>query len=106
MDLAIDGQELLMASTPSTPLPSSSLPLLGSRIAGWIPKNGIVAEPGLVGIAPGRGVMMIDPVSVCQYVSTTAHSFLPTCSLYHSQASGLIGSPTEPRIRREERSCP
>lgn len=46
-----------------------------------MPKKGKVAEPGLVGVAPGRGVMMIEldgdqlehlradgthPVSVCQ----------------------------------------
>ncbi len=29
----------------------------------------------------------------------------PTFSWYHIQASGLIGSPTEPSTRSEERSC-
>jgi hypothetical protein len=32
---------------------------------GSIPKNGTVAEPGLVWTAPGKGVMTIEPVSVC-----------------------------------------
>ena len=41
------------------------MPVIGSRIAGSIPKNGTVAEPGLVSIAPGNGVTTIDPVSVC-----------------------------------------
>lgn len=34
-------------------------------MTGSIPKNGTVAEPGLVSIAPGKGVITIDPVSVC-----------------------------------------
>lgn len=37
-----------------------------SRILASIPAKGKVADPGLVGIAPGRGVMTMDPVSVCQ----------------------------------------
>jgi hypothetical protein len=32
---------------------------------GTWPKNGTVALPGLVGTAPGKGVMTIEPVSVC-----------------------------------------
>ena len=90
-------------------------------MAGSIPKKGTVAEPGLVSTAPGNGVTTIDPVSVClrddtkrdprtvreftyQNVSTIAHWNFPTCSLYQFQASGLIGSPTEPRTRRLLRS--
>ena len=34
-------------------------------MAGSIPKNGTVADPALVSIAPGNGVTIIDPVSVC-----------------------------------------
>jgi hypothetical protein len=30
---------------------------------------------------------------------------LPMTRWYHFQASGLMGSPTEPRMRRVERSC-
>jgi len=41
------------------------LPDVGCKIAGSIPKKGTVAEPGLVSIAPGKGVTTIDPVSVC-----------------------------------------
>ena len=37
-------------------------------IAGSIPKNGREALPGLVGVTPARGVMTLEPVSVCQYV--------------------------------------
>jgi hypothetical protein len=36
-------------------------------------QKGTVAEPGLVSIAPGNGVVTMLPVSVCQNVSTTAH---------------------------------
>ena len=31
---------------------------------------GSVAVPGLVGVAPGSGLIMIEPVSVCHHVST------------------------------------
>lgn len=40
-------------------------------------------------------------VSVCQKVSTTAHFPFPTTLWYHSQASGLMGSPTLPSTFRE-----
>lgn len=42
-----------------------TLPVTGSRMAGSIPKKGTVAEPGLVSMAPGKGVTTIEPVSVC-----------------------------------------
>ena len=29
-----------------------------------------MAEPGFIGVAPGRGVIMMPPVSVCHHVST------------------------------------
>ena len=87
-----------------------------------MPQKGTVAEPGLVGMAPGKGVMTIEPVSVClnrdqqviragslepatdQKVSTTEHSPLPTWVLYHVQASGLMGSPTLPKILKLDKS--
>src|ERR1043165_8619778 len=69
------------------------------------PGNGFVAEPGLVGVAPGIGVIMIEPVSVCHQVSTIGQRSLPITSRYHIHASGLIGSPTVPSRRRLERSC-
>ena len=47
---------------------------------------------------------MIMPVSVCHQVSTMGAFPCPMCSLYQSHASGLMGSPTEPRTRSDERS--
>ncbi len=69
-----------------------------------MPGNGKVAEPGLVAVTPGSGVIRICPVSVCHHVSTMGVRFPPMCSRYHSQASGLIGSPTDPRRRSDDRS--
>src|SRR3954463_5443075 len=69
------------------------------------PKKGRVPEPGLVGVAPGRGVIMIAPVSVCHQVSTIGQRPPPITARYHIQASGLIGSPTVPRRRSDDRSC-
>ena len=48
---------------------------------------------------------MIAPVSVCHQVSTTGQRPWPMFSWYQIHASGLIGSPTEPRSRSDERSC-
>src|SRR5271154_1291108 len=74
-------------------------------ISGTTPKNGSVADPGLVAIAPGSGVIMIAPVSVCHQVSTIGHRLWPISSRYHIQASGLIGSPTVPNRRRLSILC-
>ena len=65
----------------------------------------MVAEPGLHGIAPGSGEIMIPPVSGCHHVSTIGQRSFPMTRWYHIHASGLIGSPTVPRRRRLERSC-
>src|SRR5438270_10216233 len=70
-----------------------------------MPGNGTVAEPGTVVVMPGSGEIMIIPVSVCHQVSTIGFVPCPMCSLYHIQASGLIGSPTVPSRRSDERSC-
>ena len=70
-----------------------------------MPGNGNVAEPGFVVVTPGSGVMRIIPVSVCHHVSTIGALPPPMCSLYQSHASGLIGSPTDPRTRSDDRSC-
>src|SRR6185369_628506 len=78
---------------------------LASTTAGSTPKNGSVALPGFVGVAPGRGVIMIEPVSVCHHVSTMGQRLPPIVLWYHIHASGLIGSPTVPNKRSEERSC-
>ena len=82
--------------------PSSTLPS-ASTISGCTPKNGRVAEPGLSLVAPGSGVIRMPPVSVCHQVSTIGQRPSPTTRWYHSQASGLIGSPTVPSSRSEAR---
>ena len=48
---------------------------------------------------------MMPPVSVCHQVSTIGQRPPPMCSWYHIHASGLIGSPTEPSSRSDDRSC-
>src|SRR5215210_684123 len=100
---SIDGHGRRMISFPPTFGPTS-LPL-SSTIIGSTPKNGSVPLPGLVGVAPGNGVIMIAPVSVCHHVSTIGQRFLPMIARYHIHASGLIGSPTVPSSRSDERSC-
>ena len=40
----------------------------------------IVQEPGISGVAPGSGVIMWPPVSVCQKVSTIGQRLPPTLS--------------------------
>jgi hypothetical protein len=82
--------------------PSSTLPS-ASTTCGTTPKNGRVADPGFSFVAPGSGEIMMPPVSVCHQVSTIGQRPSPTTRWYHSQASGLIGSPTEPRSRSEAR---
>src|SRR5947207_9477324 len=79
---------------------------LSSTISGETPGRGRVAEPGLAGVAPGIGEIMMAPVSVCHQVSTMGQRSLPMTLWYHFQAEGLIGSPTDPSRRREERSRP
>ena len=66
----------------------------------------MVAEPGLVVVTPGSGVIMIPPVSVCHQVSTMGQRPPPMCSWYQIQASGLIGSPTLPSSRRVDEVVP
>src|SRR5262245_54034259 len=78
---------------------------VSSTTSGTIPKNGSVAEPGFVGVAPGNGVIKIPPVSVCHQVSTIGQRLPPMTSLYQIHASGLIGSPTVPSKRNELKSC-
>ena len=64
-----------------------------------------MAAPGLVAVMPGSGVIMMPPVSVCHQVSTMGQRPPPMWVRYQIQASGLMGSPTDPRSRRLERSC-
>src|SRR5919201_5381563 len=101
MGRSIDGQGRRIMSLPPTFGPTS-LPV-GLTIAGSTPKKGSVALPGLVGIAPGNGVIIIAPVSVCHQVSTMGQRPPPISWWYHIHASGLIGSPTVPSRRRDER---
>ena len=49
--------------------------------------------------------MRMQPVSVCHHVSTIGQRPLPIVFWYQIHASGLIGSPTVPSSRREDRSC-
>src|SRR5262245_47948739 len=84
-------------------LSGSDLPCL-STISGTTPKNGRVAQPGVVSVTPGSGVIMIAPVSVCHHVSTIGQRLPPMTRWYQTHASGLIGSPTVPRSRNDERS--
>ena len=66
-----------------------------------MPGKGLPIEPGLIGM-PGKLVMTMQPVSVCQNVSWNGR---PKASRDQSTASGLSGSPTLARCRSEERSC-
>src|SRR2546423_2751711 len=87
------------APPSGTDFPSSS------TTSALTPGNGKVALPGLVVVRPGSGVMRIKPVSVIHQVSTIGQRPPPIVSWYQSHASGLIGSPTEPRRRSERMSC-
>src|SRR5579863_5300021 len=101
---AIEGHGLRITSKPPFPVGTWwKFPLASGRVttSGWIPKNGRVADPGLAAMAPGIGVIMIAPVSVCHHVSTMGQRLCPIFSRYHIHASGLIGSPTVPSRRSE-----
>src|SRR3954468_8764472 len=99
---SIDGQGLVRASSPPPTLISLAF---ASRSAAAKPGNGVVALPGFVAVTPGSGEITIAPVSVCHQVSTIGQRLPPIFSRYHIQASGLIGSPTDPRSRSRDRSC-
>src|SRR5262245_32268652 len=98
------GHGRLMTRNPPW-LAGTGFPCLSTTSAA-IPGNGLVALPGLVGVAPGSGEIMIAPVSVCHQVSTIGQRPPPIVWWYQIHASGLIGSPTVPRSRRLDRSCP
>src|SRR4051794_27374909 len=70
-----------------------------------MPGSGNVADPGFSVVAPGSGLIMMAPVSVCHHVSTTGQRPPPMWVWYQTQASGLMGSPTEPSNRNDDRSC-
>src|SRR5215212_4814089 len=87
------------------PPPSSTISPSRLTTAASTPGNGRVAEPGFVSVIPGSGVIMIWPVSVCHHVSTTGQRPPPITCWYQTHARGLIGSPTEPSTRSDDRSC-
>src|SRR6185312_10561402 len=99
----MEGHGLRTTSLPPE-LRGTGLPC-SSTTSGTMPKNGSVAEPGFVGVAPGSGVIIMLPVSVCHQVSTIGQRLPPIFSSYQIHASGLIGSPTVPSRRSELRSC-
>ena len=112
MPRSIAGQGSRITRKPPWPLGTDSPS--SSTTSTAMPGSGTWAEPGLVAVTPGSGAIIWAPVSVCHQVSTIGAGlsffspFLPALapmtSRYHIQASGLMGSPTEPRTRMEERS--
>src|SRR5271168_4179857 len=82
---------------------STGVPALSTTSAP-IPGSGNVAEPGLHVVSPGSGEIMMAPVSVCHHVSTTGQRPPPMWVRYHIHASGLMGSPTDPRTRNDDMS--
>ena len=58
----------------------------GDRVAvhvydlGGDPGDGVGRRPGFVAVTPGRGEIMIPPVSVCHHVSTMGQDGAPMCS--------------------------
>ncbi len=76
MPRSIDGHGRVSASRPP---PTGIGSPLSFRTSALIPGNGRVAEPGLVEVSPGSGVIMIAPVSVCHQVSTTGQRSPPMC---------------------------
>src|SRR5260221_11909315 len=93
MPRSIDGHGFVIASSPP---PISTVSPRSFRISAVMPGNARVAEPGLVFVIPGSGVIMVAPVSVCHHVSTIGHRALPITCWYQIHASGVIASPTEP----------
>ncbi len=83
---------------------STSSPSFSSTTAASMPGSGRMADPGLAAVIPGSGEIMMWPVSVCHQVSTIGQRSPPMTLWYHSHALGLIGSPTVPSRRSEERS--
>ncbi|MCY1539640.1 hypothetical protein D9M68_752360 [compost metagenome] len=65
-------------TTRKPPLPCSTSAPVSSTMAAAMPGRGKVQEPGLVGVAPGSGVIMWPPVSVCHQVSTIGQRSRPT----------------------------
>src|SRR3954453_1188535 len=98
----IPGHGSVSTRNPPPPL-GTGLPSLSTTSA-LIPGKGRIAAPGLVVVTPGSGVIMMPPVSVCHHVSTTGQRSPPMFFRYQIHASGLMGSPTEPSSRSDDRS--
>src|SRR5947209_1463813 len=103
MPRLIAGHGSVSTTNPPPPL-GTDLPSL-STMSAPMPGSGWMADPGFSTLTPGSGLIMIAPVSVCHQVSTTGTCPPPMLSRYQIHASGLIGSPTEPISRSEDRSC-
>src|SRR6476620_4416565 len=112
MPRSIAGHGSRITRKPPWPLGTDSP--ASSTTSTAMPGNGTWAEPGLVAVTPGSVAIIWAPVSVCHQVSTIGAGFSlvspcapalePMTSRYHIQASGLMGSPTDPRTRMEDRS--
>jgi hypothetical protein len=73
----IDGHGRFTTSMPPEPFGTSAP--TSSTMAAMMPGSGSVQLPGTSGVAPGSGVIMWPPVSVCQKVSTMGQRSPPTC---------------------------
>src|SRR5207245_2510041 len=93
-------------STRYPPPPFGTLAPVSSTTSATTPGSGHIAEPGLAAVTPGSGEIRMAPVSVCHQVSTTGVESRPMKCRYQIHASGLIGSPTLPSSRSEDRSYP
>ena len=103
IEINLDELEPHIAKYPPSPF-ETSFPFSSTTTAS-MPGIGPHADPGFVLVMPGRGVIIIEPVSVCHHVSTIAQDSFPMFSWYHIQASGLIGSPTVPNNLSDVKSC-
>src|ERR671918_121865 len=102
----IPGHGFLITKYPFL-LEATELPSFSSTMSIYIPGNGNVAEPGFIGILSSisvQALIIIPPVSVCHQVSIIGQFSFPIVLKYHSHTSGLIGSPTVPNKRNEDRS--
>ena len=73
-----------------------------STMSAPMPGSGNVALPGFSVVAPGSGLIMMAPVSVCHHVSTTGHRSPPMCSPVPDPGLGvdrLADGPEQPQRR-------
>ena len=79
---------------------------LSSTTSAPMPGSGNVAEPGFSGRRPGQRADHDRRPSRSATTCRRSGSGRRRCaSWYHIHASGLIGSPTEPSSRSDDRSC-